>query len=109
MWVETAAISHRAALPSLNPPPHPSLSSLHSFICSEREREIQKKRERKRERERERELCLQTLYPQTAAPISGIWVIFSVTHLFSSFAEEGGGKRREEKAVGEKLYEGLRD
>ena len=107
MWVGTAAISHRASLPSLNPPPTPPSSHFtRSFVQRERKRE--------REREREREggggsACSLTLYPQTAAPISGIWVIFSVTHLFSSFSEEGGGKRREEKAVGERLYEGLRD
>lgn len=43
-----------------------------------------------------------TLYPQTTAPISGIWVIFSVTHLFSRIAQKREEKKERE---GEEKWE----
>lgn len=76
---KTVAISQTATPPSFNSAPnHPSpLSSLHHLF---------------------QQLCTQPrLYPQTTAPIPGIWVIFSMIHLLRGITQEGLRERWKEE------------
>lgn len=78
MWLETVAILHT--------------QQLLPFICSDGGNQLSPP--------------AATLYPQTAAPTSGIWLIFSD----SSFQRDGSGEGEEENhSGGEREYEGLRD